>query len=117
MNKENISRYVRPEDVPVLDKAILEPVLANVSKEMSVHYPELTEADWMEKIYSSLVNGELLLVVDDRRKELGLVRTNEPPFDAIVRGDFDDVGGGVNAADPLGLNRKFNLPMEKETDE
>lgn len=114
MNKENITRYVRPEDVPILDKAILEPVLANVANEMAIEYPELTVEGWMEKIYISLINKELLLVIDDRNQQLGLVRTDQPPFDAIVRGDFDEAMGGVNAADPLGLNRRFESPPDEQ---
>lgn len=112
MNKENITRYVRPKDIPILDKAIVEPVLASVSKEMASEYPEFSEAEWMEKIYRSLVSGELLLVIDDHNQKLGIVRTDEPPFDAIVRGDFDSFASGVDAADPLGLKRRFGSPHE-----
>lgn len=116
MNKENITRYVRPEDIPSLDKSIVEPVLASVSKEMAVEYPEFNEAEWMEKIYMSLVSGELLLVIDDHHQRLGLVRTDEPPFDAIVRGDFDHWLPGVEAADPLGIKRQFGSTSEHSSE-
>ena len=103
MRKEDVTRYVRPEDVPLLDPAIIEPVLASVAQEMHEAHPEESVEEWKARVRRALLAGELLLVIDDRNRRLGLVPTDEPPFSGLVR---DAAGPGAAApADPLGLRR------------
>lgn len=103
MDKEHITRYVRPEDVPLLDRAILEPVVTSVAKEMSQSHPEQSVEEWIVIIQKALLRGDLLLVIDDTRKRLGLVPTDEPPFMGLVHGS--GAAGGPQAAGPLDLSK------------
>lgn len=109
MKPENVTRYVRPEDVPLLDDAILEPLVTRVAKDMAASYSDRSVEEWLDLVQQSLLSGELAIVIDDHNKRLGLVATDRPPFSSIVKGG--EAGSGVKAADPLGL-RDLSFPPQ-----
>lgn len=103
MDKESITRYVRPEDIPLMDQAILEPIVTSVAKEMSQSHPEQTVEEWIVLLQKALLRGDIMLVIDDHGKRMGLVRTDEPPFSGLVHGAGGS--GPVQAADPLNIKK------------
>lgn len=102
MRKEEITRYVRPEDIPLLDRSILEPIVTSVAQEMSQSHPENTVEEWIEILHRALRRGDIVLVIDDKRKRLGLVSGSEPPFSGLLRS-----GGAHRGAESVDL---LNLP-------
>lgn len=74
---------------------------------MAAAYPEQTAREWAEDVRRALLKGELLIVIDDHRKKIGLVRSDRPPFLALVKGPgVAGAGlGGPEPADPLGIKR------------
>ncbi len=86
MKKEDITRYVRPEDIPLMDRAIVEPVVTSVAKEMSETHPAQSVEEWIDILQKALLRGDIVIVIDDKNKRMGIVRTDEPPFSALVSG-------------------------------
>lgn len=103
MDPKNVTRYIRPQDVPSLDPTILDPILSSAAQEMSVAYPERTEDEWRTILMQSLIDGEVLIVIDDRQKRVGLVRSDRPPFLGLVQQPPGH--STINPADPLDLMR------------
>lgn len=101
---------MRPEDIPLLDRSILEPILENAAREMAQAFPEQTEKEWAEDLKLALLKGDVLIVIDDRRKRIGLVRADRPPFLGLSASyPAADIGAG-DPDDPLGIKRWENLP-------
>lgn len=103
MNPESVSRYIRPEDIPLVDDAILEPVLTRVAKEMAASYTDLTVMEWIEALHKALLRGEIVIVIDDKEKRLGLVRTDIPPFAALLQNSSMAARSKGENDDPLGI--------------
>lgn len=108
----DVTRYVRPEDIPLLDRSILEPIVDKVAREMAQAYPEQSVNEWIEDLQLALLKGEVLIVIDDRRRRIGLVRADRPPFLGLVStptgaGGAVPIGMG-DPDDPLGIKRWEN---------
>lgn len=103
MKKEDITRYVRPEDIPLMDRAIIEPVVTSVAKEMSESHPAQTVEEWIDILQKALLRGDIVIVIDDTHKRMGIVRTDEPPFTALVSGGKP--AGGDSEIKPIDLSK------------
>lgn len=103
VKKEHITRYIRPEDIPLVDRAILEPILSSVAKEMHEAHPDQSVEEWFDDLHKALLRGDVLIVIDDVRRRLGLVRTDEPPFSGLVDPTRSPGPTAFEAADPLNL--------------
>lgn len=103
MEREQITRYIRPEDIPLVDQAILEPIVTNVAREMSAAEPGQTVEEWVVTLQKALLRGDVVIVIDDANKRLGLVRTDEPPFSGLVNQSPGQ--GGPKPIDPLNLKK------------
>lgn len=105
IDPKDVTRYVRPEDIPLLDRTILEPIVTSAAREMARAFAGSTVEQWTADIQRALIKGELLIVIDDRQKRVGLVRTDQPPFLGVVsRGEPVSLGpGGSPPDDPLGI--------------
>jgi len=102
LNKEDITRYIRPEDIPLMDRAILEPIVSSMAREMSETHPAHSVEEWVDILQKALLRGDILIVIDDKRKRLGIVHTDEPPFSALVNGEGS---AGIASVDPLDLKQ------------
>ena len=74
---------------------------------MTKVYPHASVEDWIEDIQRALIKGELLIVIDDRRRRVGLVRTDRPPFLGLLRRG-EPIPTGTESADSddlLGIKR------------
>lgn len=95
---------MRPEDIPLLDRSILEPIVESAAREMARAYPQQSFDEWVEDLQLALLKGEVLIVIDDRRKRVGLVRADQPPFLGL-RGSHAVASGLGDPDDPLGIKR------------
>ncbi len=103
VERERISRYIRAEDIPLVDQAILEPIVTNVAREMASVEPSQTVEEWVITLQKALLRGEIAIVIDDENKRVGLVRTDEPPFSGLFGASPHP--GGPMPADPLNLKK------------
>lgn len=101
MDPKNVTRYIRPKDVPAVDSAIIDPIIQATAKDMAEAHPDLSEEAWARSLRESLLRGDILIVIDDVNKRLGLVPSDRPPF----LGLDDDSIGRPQHADPLNLKR------------
>jgi len=80
LDPKDVTRYIRPQDIPALDKKIIDPIVKNAAKEMADAHPGTEAAAWESDIMQALLSGEVLIVIDDLHKRVGLVRSDRPPF-------------------------------------
>lgn len=104
MDPKHVTRYIRPKDIPDLDESILHPIIKKTSLDLAESNPELTEDEWAESLMKSVIDGDLLIVIDDNNKRIGIVRSDRPPF----LGLDDEAIGKPSHADPLNLKRWEN---------
>jgi hypothetical protein len=97
--------YVRPEDIPLLDRSILEPIVGQVAREMAEAYPDQSVEEWVDDLQRALIRGDVLIVIDDVRKRVGLVRADRPPFLGLVSPLARAGAPSAEALDPLDLKR------------
>lgn len=111
---------MRPEDIPLLDRAILEPIIEKAASEMAEAYPEQSIEEWIEDLQLALLKGDVLIVIDDRNRRIGLVRSDRPPFLGLVTSSAAPVGvglGDLDPDDPLGIKRWESEPPAAEAEQ
>lgn len=118
MRPQDVDRYVRPEDIPLLDQAILEPIVTSVAKDMHQAHPYQSVEEWIEDLQKALLRGDVLIVIDDDNRRVGLVRSDQPPFLGLADPTYQVGPTSVRAADPLNLKKweKGHHPPRSEDD-
>lgn len=111
MDPKHVSRYIRPEDVALLDESILQPILTRVGKEMAGTYDDASLDGWIQLLHKALLRGDLAIVIDDTNKRLGIVRTDKPPYASLLLDSTKAAQHTSNHDDPLGI-RHFNKDNE-----
>ena len=89
---------MRPEDIPLLDRAILEPIIEKAASEMAEAYPEQSIEEWIEDLQLALLKGDVLIVIDDRKQADRIGPLGPPPFLGLVTSSAAPGGVGLGGS-------------------